>query len=767
MEIEVLAPAGSLESLVAAVNAGADAIYIGGQKFGARAYAKNPQEDALLQGIVYAHHFGVKVYMTLNTLLKEDEIKDLCEYVRPYYEAGVDALIVQDLGVMDVLMTYFPDVDIHASTQMSIMGHASAAKLYQMGVRRVVLAREASFSEIQKIRKSSEIEIEGFIHGALCYSYSGQCFMSSLIGGRSANRGKCAGTCRLGFEAIKNGKRLNKRDENYLLSCKDLCSLDILPDVLLAGVDSLKIEGRMKSPRYTAGVVRIWRKYVDLYQKVGAEGYRVEQKDRKELLDLYDRGGQTDGYYASHNGKDMLTLKEKLIRKESNDALFAFLDETYVYTQKKHRIRGKMVLRQQEPIALTLTLREKLRNQKTLDLEMQIFADAPSLAIKNAATKQDITKQMLKTGNTLYVFEELDVEMDSDLFVPVKVLNDLRRRALEQMDAAILGEYRRTGSPVAPDLETDRQENLGNNALSTYRKNVFADGMDTGVNPLHTLHLCVETREQLDGCFTVLNTYELQESGLDWKISFEADTILPTQWQETVEKLHAFGAKVFLYMPHIFQTKAQDFFAKHQKELQEGGFDGFLVRSLEESEYLKRIFVDAGRGMPNLHFDYNLYAYNTHAQRMNRRLGANMQTYSIELNLKELQALDKEEMEAIGYGRLPMMVSAQCIKKTTKGCDFVPEVLYLKDRQQEKMPVKNKCTFCYNHIYNAKPLSTLGISNSIRRLHPKSLRLIFTTESKEELLRITRSYVDVYFRNRSVEENMDLYTRGHYKRGID
>ncbi len=784
MGIEVLAPAGSFSGLVAAVNAGADAVYIGGQKYGARAYAKNPEEEELIKGIEYAHHFGVKVYMTLNTLLKEREMEELYDYVRPYYEAGVDALIVQDFGVMEYIMKYFPSVDVHASTQMSIMGHEAAAKLRELGVTRVVPAREVSLQEICNIRGSSDIEIEGFVHGALCYSYSGQCFMSSLIGGRSANRGRCAGTCRLPFEASKEKKQLNKPEEKYLLSCKDLCSLDILPDVLSAGLDSLKIEGRMKSPRYTAGVVRIWRKYVDLYLEKGAQGYKVDPKDRRELLELYDRGGQTAGYYGKHNGKDMLALKEKTQRKDANEALFAFLDAEYVNARKKHKITGRIVLRANEPISLTVRMRKhdkaegssRIRNSsKTGNSisedafhEVTVFADAPGIAKKNAATQNDVRKQILKTGNTFYEFEDLIVDMETNLFVPVKCLNEARRAALEKLDEAILGRYQRR---VEKHSGIDSEHRL-DQADDTHfaREMETITGSDAGNmqkrtgKGLQVLHLCAETKEQLEGITEFLGNYD-GDAGI--KVSFEADALHPKFWKDTVENGRKYGAKMYLYLPHIFRLEARAFFEEFHEELIGAGFDGFLIRSLEESEYIKRMFSDAGLPRPTLHFDYNMYAYNTRARSMNRTLGADVQTLSVELNLKELQALGGENTEAIVYGRLPMMVSAQCIKKTTVGCDHVPELLYLKDRQNEQMPVKNKCTFCYNHIYNAKPLSTLGIAASIKKLEIDGIRLLFTTEDKEETVRVAKNYENAFFRNGKPDENMDLYTRGHYKRGIE
>ena len=296
-KLEVLAPAGSFESMKAAVAAGADAVYMGGSRFGARAYADNPDEHGLLEAIDYVHLHGRRLYMTVNTLFKEEEMGELYQYLLPYYREGLDAVIVQDLGAMDFMRRNFPEIDLHASTQMTITGVNGARLLKELGASRVVTARELSLDEIRRIRDQVDVEIESFVHGALCYCYSGQCLMSSLIGGRSGNRGRCAQPCRLPYEVRENGKKpgepLNRKQERNVMSMKDLCTLDLIPDLAAAGIYSLKIEGRMKSPRYTAGVVSIYRKYVDRFLEYGPEGYFVEPEDKKVLSDLFDRGGFT------------------------------------------------------------------------------------------------------------------------------------------------------------------------------------------------------------------------------------------------------------------------------------------------------------------------------------------------------------------------------------------------------------------------------------------------------------------------------------------
>ena len=269
-----------MESIRAAVHAGADAVYAGGRLFGARAYADNPEKDALLEVIDYCHLYGVKLYLTVNTLLKEYELTQMLpEYLAPIYEHGVDAVLVQDFGVFHFLKHAFPDLPLHASTQMTVTGPDGVRLLKEMGAERVVLSRELSLAEIQAIRKKCDVELETFVHGALCYCYSGKCLMSSMIGGRSGNRGRCAQPCRLPWDlyesqdSVRGRRSLNDPSQQYLLSPKDICTLRLLPELIDAGISSLKIEGRMKSPEYTAGVTAMYRKYIDLYLEKGRKGY--------------------------------------------------------------------------------------------------------------------------------------------------------------------------------------------------------------------------------------------------------------------------------------------------------------------------------------------------------------------------------------------------------------------------------------------------------------------------------------------------------------
>jgi len=334
--IDLLAPVGDFECLKAAVQNGADSVYFGADLFSARAFAHNFDMDELKQAIEYAKIRGVKTNLTLNILLKDSEFESAINLALKAYEFGIDAIIVQDLGLAMKLIKMLPDLPIHASTQMTIHNLNGALKLQELGFKRVVLARELSMDEITHICKKTDIEIECFIHGALCVSYSGQCLFSSMLGGRSGNRGKCAGPCRLSYDLLENNKKINS---GYLLSTKDLCGLDYILDMIEAGVHCLKIEGRMKSPEYVATVTRIYRKYIDL--ALSGAPYKIDEADKKELLQVFNRGMSSCGHLSDEPNK-------KLVYKEKPNHMGLFLGTVQNYNKNK----GYVTLKLKEPISI-------------------------------------------------------------------------------------------------------------------------------------------------------------------------------------------------------------------------------------------------------------------------------------------------------------------------------------------------------------------------------------------------------------------------------
>ena len=510
-KIEVLAPAGSFDTMKAAYKAGADAVYMGGPMFGARAYADNADAGQMLSAIDYAHLHGRKLYMTVNTLLKNTEIEgQLEDYIRPFYEQGLDAVIVQDLGVMEMIHTLFPDMAIHASTQMTVCGTDYGKWLRDHGASRIVTPRELDLSEIADMKQQTGVEIETFVHGALCYCYSGQCLMSSMIGGRSGNRGRCAQPCRLPWTFHSD----SREKSGYLLSPKDLCSLQLLPDLINAGVDSLKIEGRMKKPEYAALTAYLYRKYTDLYLTGGREHYHVDQADLEQLMDLYNRGGFTDGYFYRHNGQEMMSVKRpnhsglnigqgRINRRgemeiqpmkdlgagdvlELPDGQSVKLDEAVsVGGQLKVKYTGKpfkqtcsvMRTRNQsliqtvaEQYVKNSDLKEKLYGYVSIskDLparidvyyrDMHVCSEGAIVqpAQKRPLTEEEIRRRLMKTGGTPFEFDQLEISLEEDCYMTVQELNQFRREALDTVERAVLTPFRRQQPSILQSSNDSRK----------------------------------------------------------------------------------------------------------------------------------------------------------------------------------------------------------------------------------------------------------------------------------------------------------------------
>lgn len=745
---ELLAPAGSFASLKAAVAAGADAVYMGGARFGARAYAQNADQDEMIAAIEYAHLHGCRLYMTVNTLFKENELGELYEYLLPYYKAGLDGVIVQDLGALSFIREHFPGIELHASTQMTITSVYGAKELKRLGCCRVVPAREVSLEEIRRIYDETGMDIETFVHGALCYCYSGQCLMSSLIGGRSGNRGRCAQPCRLPYRVYgqENGTAVNKEDQKCVLSMKDLCTLDILPQILEAGVFSLKIEGRMKSPRYTAGVVRIYRKYLDRYLEYGSEGYYVEPEDKKELLDLFDRGGFTSGYYTRHNGRDMIALKEKPEFRETNKELFDFLDREYVETEKKEPVEGYAYLAEGLPSVLTLTCG---------DISVTVSGQEPQAAKNQPMTREKVIRQLGKTGATAFEFTELEAEVCGALFLPIQALNELRREGFEALTEAIHNQWRRK-APEAGEVQ---------NGADSGEKSSRAAGCagpvpdeSAGKRPMY-LTVSAETGDQLSAALAVPEVR---------RICLDASSFQPERWAEFVQLIHQAGKECYLTLPHIFRTHAIGFFRTYRSCLEQAGFDGLLIRAFEEIQWMREEQISLSAS-----FDASVYAWNHGAVHTLKEEQAAFITAPWELNSRELEpvfeACRREGLpaELIVYGRVPMMVSAQCITKTVKGCSKCPSLLWMKDRTGARLPVQNHCAFCYNTILNPLPVSLHGCADSVKRLAPEGLRLCFTIETGEETKAVLNAFAAEFIRGENAEPPFTEFTRGHFRRGVE
>ncbi len=810
---EILAPAGNYECFRAAINAGADAVYLGGSMFGARAFAGNFNEEELIEAIRTAHLYGRKVYLTVNTLLRGDELEGLADYIRPYYEAGLDAAIVQDYGVFAILHRYFPELALHASTQMTITGRYGAQLLKSMGATRVVTARELSAAEIKNIHEHVDIEIESFVHGALCYSYSGQCLLSSMLGGRSGNRGRCAQPCRLTYS-------MNGVKNKHLLSPKDMCTIEAIPDIIDAGVYSLKIEGRMKGPEYVAGVVSTYRKYLDIYLREGRDGYRVDHNDIQMLMDLYNRGGFCKGYYYKNNDKDMMTFNRPnhqgiavgeirngsiilsepvnardvlelgngveytiaspqkagssitlpksmlktaknntIVYRTRNNELLENIRSRYIENDIKLPVRMSAYIKTGERAALTVSLKNS-----SDDVSWTAYGDVLEASENHPATKEDVIKQLKKLGATRYCCDESDikVELSGQPFVPVKLLNELRRSALMLLEEGILSHSTRSAERKDIVQTESKEENGAECGFGLYgdtETEVQSRELTVQVMTKEQLTAVLEVSGQENKINRVYISTELE--GLDGAIAMcrmvkEHNNMLDASGELTT-------IQVYLAMPYIFREKTAKLYDKKIEEIKAAGLDGIMVRNPDEIGFLKESGLDSfydGRIIA----DYNVYTYNSEAFRQYRRLGINSFTLSEELNnrqLKSLCAATKQEnlyLEKLVYGYLPLMVTAGCTLKYTskdKPCGR-PGIYYLTDRMNKVLPVINSCYYCYNLIYNSVPENLLDRTEELSSMGVNAMRIAFSTETQDMTRRILVGMT-----------GQDEYTRGHYNRGVD
>ena len=711
-DVEILAPAGSMECLRAAVAAGADAIYLGGTKFGARAYAQNLSEEDLVQAIEYVHIHGRKIYMTVNTLLKDRELNELYAYLLPYYKAGLDGVIVQDIGAVKFIGEYFPEMPVHASTQMTITNTLGADFLKRYGITRVVPARELSLKEIRDMKKQTGLEMECFVHGALCYCYSGQCLLSSMIGGRSGNRGQCAQPCRLPYQT--EGKK-----PADLMSLKDLCTIDILPELIDAGIDSFKIEGRMKQPEYVYTVVKMYRKYADQYLKLQKEGkgkssYHVSEADKRELLATYQRRGYCEGYYYQHNGKDMVSLK-----RPKNERDGSAEEKPWQDIKVQEKINGILTFSVGKRAKLTVSY-----GNITVECTGQEVQEAQ----KQPLDPKRIEKQMRKTGNTEFVFERLKIHTEGNVFLPMQALNELRREGIEELTEQIQMQYRREEAGCGMKTATAGFDSDADGVTETAGKKECC------------ISASVQNKAQLD---TAVNS-KIRYIYLEEDVEFERED----------------GVQYFLAMPYIFRENTIKRYEKMYTEI-EKKYDGILIRNWESYAWLKR-----HEYQKEIRSDYNLYIFNRKTKEELRRLGIARGTASVELNDRELARIGIEEQVFIAYGYQPVMISAGCIQKTSASCDGKGGVLSISDRYQKKFAVRRYCRDCYNVMYNSAPLFLADKAEEVHALAPAELRLDFTTESSGQVKEICHAYTLAFEKGCKTEPPMQDYTRGHFKRGV-
>lgn len=701
-DFELLAPAGNLEIFKGVIESGADAVYVGGSMFGARAYANNFTEEELLEAIDFAHLRGVKVYLTVNTLIKNSELSKLYDYLLVYYKRGLDAVIVQDIGVVKAIHEYFPSMEIHTSTQMTVTGADGVRFLSQFGVTRVVMAREVSLAEMKRIHEETGMELEAFVHGALCYSYSGQCLFSSILGGRSGNRGRCAQPCRLPYTVE------GKKDE-YILSLKDMCGIKALDKLHDAGVYSLKIEGRMKQLEYACGVVKYYRSYIDSKKP-------VSDADYERIKALGNRCGFTDRYYFDHNGSDMVTyVKPNFVSNAAEPSP----------EKRKLSIEGELVLREGEPGSLTV---------KRGDVTYKASIEPVSAALKAPLDKKAAIDRINKTGDTDFEFSHIKAQIGENVFVPNGALNKLRRDAISGLCDKLLKKYYRNDARYV-DMS-------GLTALPEHV--VKSDAAhDEAINDYTTICSCM-TRAQLDTligyeCFDVFY--------LDFDM-YDRKTLIQ-QFADDVKSLTKRNKKVYLMLPTIFRADSSDYFVTIAKELDKVSFEGFVVKNYEELYLRENLFTGK-----KIILDHNMYTFNDVSKSAFFEHGVSGDTVPLELNSKEIMHRNNIGSQMIVYGYYPLMTTANCVHKNTKGCDKKQKLIYLKDRYNKSFAVCNNCKECYNTIYNSLPTMLTKNISKLKEAGIRSFRYSFTIETPKQIKAV-------------MDDKVAEYTNGHYKRGVE
>ena len=693
--IELLSPAGSPEGVIAAVQNGADAVYMGMGAFNARRGAKNFTDEEFVKAVRYCHVRGCKVYVTLNTLVNDREMRDAVAAAKLASDAGADALIVQDLGMSYAIHCALPDIPLHASTQMSLHNLAGVEAAAEMGITRAVLARELSFEQIRFITKNASIETEVFVHGALCFCHSGQCYMSALIGRRSGNRGLCAQPCRLQYS-------LGGRMDDHPLSLKDNCLVDQIRRLEEAGVASLKIEGRMKRPEYTGIVTGVYAKAI--------REQRNPDKEEMELLEkTFSRQGFTQGYFIGDK-LDMFGVRSE--PDMDADKIFA--------TARKQYAEGEM---RRVPVHF-YTVLEKGEHIKAIAFDDDghkaiATGPVPERAKRQGLTEQYLTEQMFKTGGTPYNCIENKAKAEPGLYLPASEINELRRKLIAQLSAE---------REKAPERRTLR--------IPAPPVNVPAIS-----DPARIYQ--VRTAEQL--------TPELAELKPDY-IYFPA-----MELAENFDPLRPFidnGARPVAVMPRVItDDQSREVYAALEKL-----FDYGVNEALTGN--LGHVFIARQAGM-KVRGDFGLNAFNSYTLRVLQDAGFISATASFELRLAQIKAMAKPvDTELIIYGRLPLMVSDQCIIRQSAGRCNCQTPGQLSDRMGSVFPVVKEFG-CRNVIYNAHKLYLADKRDDLYALGLWGLRMLFTTESPRECVEVAKGYLGL------TDYKPNVLTRGLYYRGVD
>lgn len=727
--VELLAPAGNPESLKGALNAGADAVYLGGNRFGARAFADNFTDEELMNGLRYAHLLGKKIYLTVNTLIKQEELDEVYRYLKPFYESGLDGVIVQDIGIFSCIRRWFPDMELHASTQMTITGEYGAELIKELGAVRIVPARELCLNEIRAIKQKTGLQMETFIHGAMCYSYSGQCLFSSMLGERSGNRGRCAQPCRLGYQMKVDGQTSKVC---YPLSMKDMCTVELIPEFVRAGIDSFKIEGRMKKAEYVAGVTAVYRKYIDrFYADEKADRLSVEEKDRKILSSLYIRTGVQEGYYHRHNGTEMITLDSPAYHSNDEELLLD-IRKQYLSGIKKLPVKISASFLTGQPAVMEMQLLEDEEIGGRCD------SDPVLKAQKNPVGEEELIQRLSKLGDTFFEAVKAEVQVSKDAFYPVGMINTLRRNTCKALEEAILSK----------STKEKRISNLPGDFLFKAKE---------GMPGEHVVSVSVRELFQLEKTAEYSFYRRIYIDGDLFKREFD-------RLQSVLENFYIRKTEVIIALPYILRKRDEKYLDELYRLILKAKdrVAGIQVRSLEamgfliKKDYCGNIYTDAG-----------FYVWNTESMKV---FSGRVKRFCLpfELTFREQKEIaPKYPCEKVIYGRIPMMISANCIAKTCGNCTGKTDrKVFLTDRYRKDFPVLLNCEHCMNVIYNSVPLSLHAKASEFLNLC--DVRLDFTMESLEECKRVMEFFERILSgKCTEIAPPCQEFTTGHERRSVE
>jgi putative protease len=783
---ELLSPAGGIESAMAAINAGADALYLGGKNFNARGFAQNFSDDEIVSLIEFAAVRNVKIYITVNTLYKNDEMPQVLEFVSRMRKEGASAFILQDPGLAYILKSRFPSIEIHASTQMSVHSTEGVNFMESMGFSRVVLARELSLEEVAEINRDTKIGCEVFVHGALCVSYSGQCLMSGLIGGRSGNRGKCAQICRTKFDFLVNGK---VKKSGYLLSMRDIMTLEILEEMTAAGVAALKIEGRMKSPEYVHLVTKAYREQLDKIAE--RQDTTVSEQTKNNLLQIFNRGGYFSlGYYKNFTKSYLMSIQTpkssgvfvgRVVGGQFDSFAIRFTKDLfpgdgieiwtstephigmgidikinagdiYLYTPTDNITFGDSVYRSYDKKLASATKKEmaKAKRLRTVtggvnavvgknlrlclsagDIHIEKTGKIVEAAQNAPMTAEDIVTQLSKTGDTPFEINFTQVNIDANIFVSKAVLNKLRREALEEL-----------GDAIIKSIKNDE--------------------------PLINLPLQTEANKSAEQKLTAqISDAKHLRTVLEQKISRVYINYSPENIEALPVNKHA--AEIFIALPTISHNKTEEELKIVFNNLENSNIDGYLVSTYGQLQILQTMNTTK-----QIMLNYTFNIFNSWAAEF--FINKNYEiTLSQELNLREINSFNTRDFELVVYGRQILMTLRNCPVKEYDYCKLKyinnvgrenNETYVLRDKIGANFPVVTDCRNCVAHILNSKILDTSLKFGAIKNTGAKSFRLIFTSEEEADIRETITRYKNVLAGQGSIFKKTDN-TYGHFFRGVD